>query len=77
MERDGRRSRQGRTVRPKTVAGIIGLVVLLILVLANFGDVKIDLVVTDFSLPLAVVIIVAALLGAIAGWAFGRRSGSS
>jgi uncharacterized integral membrane protein len=76
MERDGRRSRQGRTLRPKQIAGIVGVVILLILVLANFGDVKIDLVVADFSLPFAVVIIVSALLGAIAGWAFGRRSAS-
>ncbi|HEY7440486.1 MAG TPA: LapA family protein [Acidimicrobiia bacterium] len=77
MERDGRRSRQGRTLRPKQVAGIVGMVILLILILANFGDVKIDLVVADFTLPLAIVIIVSALLGAIAGWAFGRRSGRS
>jgi uncharacterized integral membrane protein len=76
MERDGRRSRQGRTLRPKQIAGIVGVVILVILVFANFGDVKIDLVVADFSLPLAVVIIVSALLGAIAGWAFGRRSSS-
>jgi uncharacterized integral membrane protein len=77
MERDGRRSRQGRTLSPKQVAGIVGVVILLILVFANFGDVKIDLVVADFTLPLAIVIIISAFLGAIAGWAFGRRSGRS
>jgi uncharacterized integral membrane protein len=52
----------------RVVVGVIVLVVLVALVVDNSDDTKVGYVFGDFKTPLFVVLIAAAVLGALLGW---------
>lgn len=61
----------GRTVR--LVLGAVLLVILIALIADNADDTRIGYVVGSESAPLFVVLLVAAILGALIGWLFLHR----
>ena len=75
MSQRGDRAGQTNGWRPsgRQIVAVIGVVIVLIFAIANLEDANIDFVVGDVTLPLFFVIVGAALLGAIAGWLFGRH----
>jgi len=61
-EGDGR---SGRSVSPRMVAGIVLLVIVVVFAAVNSQTVEIDFLFTSIDLPLVLVILAAALLGAL------------
>jgi uncharacterized integral membrane protein len=61
-------------VAPKWIVGGIGLVLLLVFALQNSERVDVDFLVFDTQVRVVVVILVAAVLGFLVGWAVGRPS---
>ena len=62
-----------RTVTPKMI--IVGILVVVIIVLAavNSQKITVDFVFDDFTIPLFLIIVGAALIGWVVGWFMGRH----
>jgi uncharacterized integral membrane protein len=61
-------SRTDRTRTARVVIGVLLLVVLVAVVVDNKDDTQVGYVFGDFEAPLFVVVIVAAIIGALVGW---------
>lgn len=62
----------GRRITVKQTLAAIVVVIVVILAIANSRKVRVDLVVTDVTMRLFVVIVASAVLGWVVGWFMGR-----
>ncbi len=65
-------SRSARGSAARSIAGIVVLIVLLVFILQNSDDAKVDLLFWDATLSLWAVILIGAGLGFLVGWFLGR-----
>jgi uncharacterized integral membrane protein len=75
-DRAGRRSggaSEGWRPTGRQIVAAIGILVVLILAIANLEDATVDFVFGDVTLPLFFVIVAAGLIGVLVGWVLARR----